>query len=120
MSGFNHIDPNNIDLNNLPRELEIMVAVMLTVQHCGNRPADLGDLMNGLYGRVSDHTEESQMDCTNEFARILARLFTLGWITRPMNGTIILTDIGDEKATVLRKYYQATGQIDFSTLPTNP
>ena len=113
---FDNIDPATVDLDNLPPQLQAMVAIMLTVQYCGNRPADLGDLMHGLYGRMSDHTEESAIACCNEFARILTRLHSLGWISQPMNGTIILTDIGDERATTLRQYYEGTGRIDFSRL----
>ena len=110
------MDSDEIDLLNLPRELQIMVGILLTVQHCGNRPADLGDLACGLYGEMSDHTPEGQEECVQELAAVLDRLYRMGWISRPLNGHIILTDIGDEKATVLRQYYEAMGVIDFSRI----
>jgi len=97
-------------------EVRTMIALLLTIQHCGNRPACLGDLMRGLYGEADEHTPESQEECVDELATVLDRLYRMGWISRPVNGKIILTDIGDEKATVLRNYFQAAGVIDFSRI----
>ena len=93
-----------------------MIALLLTIQHCGNRPACLGDLMAGLYGEADEYTPESQEECVDELATVLDRLYRMGWISRPVNGKIILTDIGDEKATVLRNYFEAAGVIDFSRI----
>jgi hypothetical protein len=48
---------------------------------------------------------------------VVNRLYTLGWITRPdAEGRIMLTDTGDENATILRQYYEAAGVIDFSRI----
>ena len=77
----------------------------------------VGDLMVGLYGKKSDLTPDQQDECCQEFAAVMLRLFSLGWISDPTRGDVILTDIGDERATCLRQYYEAVGTIDFSRLP---
>ena len=118
MSDFDNIDSDNIDLLNLHPQLQAVVVTLLTVQHCGNRPASIGQIMEGIYGDCRDMTTDQRIVACKEFARILARMHGLGWITRvDANGCIILTDIGDEKATVLKRFYEATGRINFSTLP---
>ena len=119
MSDFDNLDPDNIDLLNLHPQLQAMVCTLLTIQHCGNRPASVGHLMDGIYGDCRDMTAQRAIVVCEEYARILSRMYTLGWITRvDANGCIILTDIGDEKASVLKRFYQATGRIDFDSIPS--
>lgn len=113
------MNADKIDLNNLSPELQTMVCTLLAIHHCGNRPADVGNLMYGLYGPTASLTRAEQDSCAQEFAVVLSRLVHLGWITNmDANGCVILTDLGEEKATVLREYYAAAGIIDFSTIPS--
>jgi hypothetical protein len=119
MSDFDNIDPENIDLLNLHPQLQAVVATLLAIQHCGNRPASVGHLMDGIYGESRNMTPEQAIVTCKEYARILARMYGLGWITRvDANGCIFLTDIGDEKATVLKRFYEAAGRINFSAIPS--
>ena len=118
MSDFDNLDSDNIDLLNLHPQLQAMVCTLLTIQHCGNRPASVGRMMDGIYGDCRDMTTDQRIAVCKEYARILARMYGLGWITRvDADGCIFLTDLGDEKASVLKRFYEATGRIDFSTIP---
>lgn len=105
-----------IDPNNLTPELRTVVCTLLAMQHCGNKPAHVVSLMDGLYDtRDPDH---DFADTTREFSRILSRMHACGWITKmDSKGFILLTDTGDEAATDLRNYYEAAGILDFSLLP---
>jgi Cdc6-like AAA superfamily ATPase len=108
---------NDINPDNLTPELRIVVCTLLAIQHCGNRPAHVVALMEGLYDPC-DLDYENICDTSREFASILSRMHSLGWITKiDGNGCVILTDTGDEAATDLKNYYEAAGILDFSLLP---
>lgn len=108
---------DNIDPLNLTPELRIVVCTLLAIQHCGNKPANVASLMDGLYDPC-DLSYDTICDTTREFASILYRMHELGWITKiDGHGCVILTDTGDEAATDLRNYYEMMGVIDFATLP---
>ena len=110
-------DIDNIDPLNLTPELRIVVCTLLAIQHCGNRPAHVYSLMEGLYDPC-DLNYDNICDTTREFSRILARMHACGWITAvDSKGFILLTDVGDEAATDLKNYYSSMGVIDFATLP---
>lgn len=98
---------------NLPthREIRSMTVMLLALQATNNRPATLKELMEGLYGKPTDYSEDEAQGCADEMGQILTTCYRLGWITNPFlgmknndpeGGTIMLTDIGDEKATAIR------------------
>jgi len=103
--------------NNLTPELRTVVCTLLAMQHCGNKPAHVYSLMQGLYD-PRDLNHDNICDTTHKFSRILSRMHACGWITKvDSKGFILLTDTGDEAATDLRNYYEAAGILDFSLLP---
>jgi hypothetical protein len=90
--------------------------MLMAMQAAGNKPTSMRDLMFGLYGSPNSYSEVEAAACCNEIAAILTTCHQLGWITDPFRamheadgGTIILTDIGDEKATALRDGLTAIG-----------
>ena len=98
------------------RELRNVSAMLMAMQAAGNKPTSMRDLMFGLYGSPDDYSEVEAAACCDEIAQILTTCHQLGWITDPFRamheadgGTIILTDIGDEKATALRDGLTAIG-----------
>lgn len=113
-------------MNNLPtaREIRNMTVMMLALQATNNRPSTIKELMDGLYGKPTDYSEEEAVACADELAQILTTCYRLGWITNPFlgmrnnhpeGGTVMLTDIGDEKATAIRVAMEQAG-IPIDTL----
>jgi len=111
-------------MNNLPtaREIRNVSLLLIGLQAISNRPTSLRDIMDGLYGSPDDYNEADRQGVCDEIAQILTTCHQLGWITDPYRvlhdpdghpdgGTIMLTDIGDEKATTLRGAMEAMGLL---------
>lgn len=111
-------------MRNLPaaREIRNMSLLLIGLQANSNRPTSLRQIMDGLYGSPDNYNEADRQGVCDEIAQILTTCHTCGWITNPYRGmrepdahpdggTIMLTDIGDEKATILRGAIEALGLL---------
>jgi len=111
-------------MRNLPtvREIRNVSLLLIGLQANSNRPTSLREIMESLYGSPNDYNEADRQGVCDEIAQILTTCHQLGWITDPYRalrepdahpdgGTIMLTDIGDEKATTLRGAIEAMGLL---------
>ena len=107
------ICPTNLRPENLPRDFVQAAAVCITAQAFGNEPIHVQSIFDGLYG----------MDCTthkptvNAFINLLHKMHAMGLISTVSDqGTLILTDHGDEAATTFRNLWEGAGVLDLTDL----
>jgi hypothetical protein len=105
---------HDIHPNQLPQELVQALAVCITIQAYGNRPIHVQSIWDGLYGEIG--TADAP-ELVGELTVLLNRMFRIGLITKPgKDGTLILTDRGDEAATAFRSMWERMGVLDISDL----
>lgn len=106
--------PRNLLPENLPRDFVQAAAVCITIQAFNNVPCHVQDIFDGLYGDMADCDAEPVV---REFTALLNKMLHTGLITVPRDdGTVILTDKGDEAATSFRELWEGGGIINISDL----
>ena len=105
--------PTNLRPENLPRDFVQAAAVCITAQAFGNEPIHVHSIFDGLYG----------MDCTTHkatvdaFINLLHKMHANGLISTVSDqGTLILTDKGDECATAFRELWEGGGIVNLTDL----
>jgi hypothetical protein len=105
---------HDIHPNSLPRDLVQAIAVCITMQAYNNRPIHVQSIWDGLYGEIG--TADAP-ELLRELTLLLNRMFCSGLITKPgKDGTLILTDRGDEVATAFRSMWERMGVLDISDI----
>ena len=99
--------------NNLPRDFVQAMAVCITAQAFGNEPIHVHSIFDGLYG-MAYTTHKPTVDA---FINLLHKMHAMGLISTVSDqGTLILTDKGDECATAFRELWEGAGVLDLTDL----
>jgi hypothetical protein len=99
--------------NNLPRDFVQAMAVCITAQAFGNEPIHVHSIFDGLYGMACT-THKPTVDA---FINLLHKMHANGLISTVSDqGTLILTDKGDEAATTFRNLWEGAGVLDLTDL----
>ena len=105
--------PTNLRPENLPRDFVQAAAVCITAQAFGNEPIHVHSIFDGLYG-MAYTTHKPTVDA---FINLLHKMHAMGLISTVSDqGTLILTDKGDEAATTFRNLWEGAGVLDLTDL----
>jgi hypothetical protein len=105
---------HDIHPNRMPRDLVQALAVCITMQAFGNKPIHVQDIWDGLYGEVG---AAEAPELVRELTVLMNKMLRTGLITKPRtDGTLILTDRGDEAATAFRSMWERMGVLDISDI----
>ena len=99
--------------NNLPRDFVQAMAVCITIQAFGNEPIHVHSIFDGLYGMACT----THKPTVNAFINLLHKMHAMGLISTVSDqGTLILTDKGDECATAFRELWEGGGILNLTDL----